>query len=99
MVNNGHVIMYPTISPRAQKPVAMRADEKRFKRIEFDDASYFTQPHEGRGLALADLDNDGDMDPIYSNINASLATLRNDSPAASNWLQVRLIAHAQLVTL
>ncbi len=92
LVNNGHVIMYPTISPRAQRPVAIRGDEKRFQRISLEEGNYMTQPHEGRGLALADLDNDGDTDPIFSNLNAPLAILRNDSPpAGSNWLQVRLI--------
>jgi enediyne biosynthesis protein E4 len=77
LVNNGHVIMHPTVSPRAQRPVAVRAAEKRFERIEFDEGSYLMQPHEGRGLALADLDNDGDMDPIFSNLNAPLAILRD----------------------
>ena len=91
LVNNGHVILYPTISPRAQKPVAIRADDKRFQRVTFDEGSYMMQPHEGRGLAVADLDSDGDLDPIFSNLNAPLAILRNDSPVSSNWLQVRLV--------
>ena len=91
LVNNGHVIMYPTISPRAQRPVAVRGDGKRFQRITFADGNYMMQPHEGRGLALADLDSDGDTDPIFSNLNAPLAILRNDSPVSTNWLQVRLV--------
>lgn len=91
LVNNGHVIMYPSISPRAQRPVAIRGEEKRFNRISFEDENYMMQPHEGRGLAQADLDNDGDMDPIFSNLNAPMAILRNDTPASSNWLQVRLV--------
>ncbi len=91
LVNNGHVILYPTISPRAQLPIAMRAEEKRFMRVTFDQDDYMMQPHEGRGLALADWDSDGDLDPIYSNINAPLAILRNDSTSTANWLQMRLV--------
>jgi enediyne biosynthesis protein E4 len=91
LVNNGHVILYPTISTRAQLPVAMHADEKRFRRAEFNDDSYMMQPHEGRGLALADIDSDGDLDPIFSNLNARLGLLTNDLLAPANWLQVRLV--------
>jgi enediyne biosynthesis protein E4 len=91
LVNNGHVIMYPTISPRAQRPVAVRGNGKRFQKISFADGNYMALPHEGRGLALADIDGDGDTDPIFSNLNAPLAILRNDSPVSANWLQLRLI--------
>lgn len=91
MVNNGHVILYPTASPRAQQPILMLADQKRFRRLLFPDDSYFSSHHEGRGLAAADLDGDGDLDVIFSNINAPLAILRNEGPEDRNWLQVRLI--------
>ncbi|TVQ01251.1 MAG: CRTAC1 family protein [Planctomycetaceae bacterium] len=91
MVNNGHVILYPTASPRAQQPIVMLADERRFRRLLFDDENYFSKFHEGRGLAAADLDGDGDLDVIFSNINAPLAILRNDGPGDRNWLQVRLV--------
>ncbi len=91
LVSNGHVILYPTISPRAQVPVAMRFDGKRFVRVAFDDSNYLGQPHEGRGLALADFDLDGDLDSIYSNINAPAALVRNDSKSEGSWLQIRLV--------
>lgn len=91
LVNNGHVILYPTASPRAQLPLALVGDNQRFRRVMFEDDNYMMQPHEGRGLALADIDGDGDLDAIFSNLNAPLAILRNDVTSPANWLQVRLV--------
>jgi hypothetical protein len=91
LVNNGHVILFPTASPRAQLPLALVGDSQRFRRLMFEDDSYMMQPHEGRGLALADIDGDGDLDAIFSNLNAPLAILRNDVANPANWLQVRLV--------
>jgi hypothetical protein len=91
MVNNGHVILFPTASPRKQVPVFMLAEKNRFRRVMFSKESYFSEGHDGRGLALVDIDSDGDLDPIFSNINAPLAILRNDSPKSNHWFQLKLI--------
>lgn len=91
MVNNGHVILFPTASPRKQVPVFMLAEKQRFRRVMFSQDSYFSEGHDGRGLALVDIDADGDLDPIFSNINAPLAILRNDSNKSNHWFQLKLI--------
>jgi enediyne biosynthesis protein E4 len=91
LVNNGHVIRYPTASPRKQRPVLMAAQEKRFVNVAFPADSFMMVPRDGRGLALADLDSDGDLDPIFSSMNSPLAVLINQSSTAANWLQLRLV--------
>ncbi len=91
LVNNGHVILYPTASPRAQTPLMLKGDKRRFRRAKLAADSYLMQPHEGRGLAVGDLDNDGDFDAVYSNINASIAIQRNDLDTPAAWLQIQLV--------
>lgn len=102
VVNNGHVILFPTASPRKQKPVVMVSKGRRFERTVFPENSYFQQSHDGRGLVTIDFDNDGDMDLVFSNMNAPAAILRNDTIESTSanqagggpdkhWLQVGLV--------
>jgi hypothetical protein len=45
----------------------------------------------GRGLATADYDNDGDLDLLVTNLDASPLLLRNDGGNRSHWLRIRLV--------
>src|SRR5947209_16411446 len=51
----------------------------------------FVRPIAGRGLAIADYDNDGDIDIITNNRGGYPSLLRNDAASRNPWLKVNLI--------
>lgn len=51
----------------------------------------FNRAIAGRGLAVADFDNDGDLDIVVTDRGGYPVLLRNDGGNANNWLSVRLI--------
>lgn len=47
------------------------------------------EPRVGRGMAIADFDNDGDPDIAISSLDDGVRLLRNDTPSG-NWIELRL---------
>lgn len=93
VVANGHVINYPKAAPIRQEPLVLINDHGRFAKAVFAaDGLYFSQPHRGRGLASSDLDDDGDLDFVFShNDGEPNALVANNTPPIGGWLRVRLI--------
>lgn len=94
VVANGHVMKFPLGSPRKQVPLLLLFDGKRFRRQAAPPSEYFGQPHEGRGLATADFDKDGDLDIAISNIGEPLALLENRFRDENHWQSVELVGTA-----
>jgi enediyne biosynthesis protein E4 len=53
------------------------------------------RPIVGRGSAYADIDNDGDLDFIVTQINGSPRLFRNDQTLGHQWIRIRLRGNTQ----
>ena len=91
LVIAGHTSRNPIKSSNLQKPYLLEnKDSKRLVSVGESSGDFFGQVHAGRGMALADYDNDGDLDFAVSMIEQPTELLRNDSPKG-NYLLVDLI--------
>ena len=76
-----------------QYPLLLQNDGKgKFTDVGKDIGEYFSTKRSGRGLAVWDFDNDGDMDVVISHVDlkASAALLRNEGGNANHWLGLTL---------
>jgi hypothetical protein len=74
-----------------QPPLLLRNHKGSFTRIPPDAAgSAFQAARPGRGAAFGDLDNDGFVDVVISNIGQSPSILRNAGDKRNHWLGLRL---------
>ncbi len=76
-----------------QYPLLLENDGNgHFKDVGQDHGPYFSTKRSGRGLAVWDFDNDGDLDIIVSHVDlqATAALLRNDGGNTNHWLGLTL---------
>ena len=92
MTANGHVVRHPRNAPLRQKPLLFENQAgKRLVNVAEAAGDYTNAAHMGRGLAVGDLDNDGDLDVVVSHMNEPAALLENATAGERHWLSLRLI--------
>lgn len=84
-----------------QYPLLMENDGSgKFKDVGQSHGEYFSVKRSGRGLAVWDYDNDGDIDVVISHVDleADATVLRNDGGNNNNWLGIMLVGEQGLAS-
>lgn len=92
MIVAGHTSRKPIRSTNLQKSYFLE-NVNRKRLISLGDAAgeYFQKVHAGRGMAIGDFDNDGDIDSIVSMVEQPVELLTNETPRTGNFLLLDLV--------
>ncbi len=63
-----------------------------FRNVSAQSGAAFARDFSGRGMAVGDYDNDGDLDVLVSNNGEAPLLLRNDGGNRNNWLGLQLVS-------
>ena len=63
-----------------------------FKNVSTQSGNVFAREFSGRGMAVGDFDNDGDLDVLISNNGEAPVLLRNEGANRNNWIGLSLVA-------
>ena len=92
-VTNGHVIdnvaLYQPGITYEQKDLLYENVGGRFKDITAGAGPALQSARVGRSLAVADFDNDGNLDVVISSVGRPAVLLRNRGVRKGNWIQIR----------
>jgi hypothetical protein len=75
----------------AEPPFLFEGDGGRFANVAPERGAPLRVPHVGRGVAVADYDDDGDPDVLLLCVGEPPRLLRNDGGNRNHWLGVRLV--------
>jgi hypothetical protein len=94
-VNNGHPFdpinqILPETTYREQ-PFLFENTPRGFREVAGEHGNALKKFYAGRGLAVGDIDNDGDSDLLLINVGEPPVLLRNDGGNASHWLGINLV--------
>jgi hypothetical protein len=94
LVTNGHVIdnvkLYQPNLAYAQKDLLYEnLGGGRFRDVSGESGPAFQADRIGRGLAVADFDNDGNLDVVITNVGRRPVLLKNQGVHAGNWIMIR----------
>jgi hypothetical protein len=92
-VTNGHVIdnvkLYQPELTYEQRDLLYENIGGKFNDISARSGAALQARRVGRGLAVADFDNDGNLDVVISSIGQRAVLLRNQGVRGGNWIQIR----------
>ena len=94
-IANGHVLdnvtRYHADASYAEPKVVYRNAQGLFRDATAELGPDLQTPRVSRGLAVADYDNDGDLDVLITNNGQAPQLLRNDGGNRKHWIEVKLI--------
>jgi hypothetical protein len=90
MLDNIH-LYHTEVTYKEPKLMFRNLGHGKFEKVSEQLGPDFMHPAVGRGLAVADFDNDGDIDLAINNRGDSPELLRNDGGNANHWLEVFLV--------
>jgi hypothetical protein len=74
-----------------QPPLLARNEGGRFRDVSAGAGDVFQHEWAARGLAIGDIDDDGDLDMVLNVLDDRGRVLRNEGGNASHWIQIRLV--------
>jgi hypothetical protein len=75
----------------AEPPFLFENTGKGFREVAAEHGAALKKSYLGRGLAIGDIDNDGDTDLLLMNAGEPPVLLRNDNGNRNNWLGIKLV--------